>query len=148
MRPAEHPLIVALALLDDSGATITLNEKVSVKASPAMLELVGETLKEHRELLYLVALGRADKPYHALCPCSVCGEVSMVALTADRLAGRAKWPECRFNGSHELVTLNKPVFRLEMRWTIGTTWVGCPGRHVPSDPDIERARRAQKGRAA
>jgi hypothetical protein len=123
-------LLVALLR---SGAEIvaTADGKTVVRAPAAVLEKVRE-VPGHRELLRAIAAGRSGTPragtFHALAPCIVCGEPSMVGVNRDRLAGRAVWPRCRMtpncvhpDGSRTIV-----------------------GRHIPVPEDIGRAHKASR----
>jgi hypothetical protein len=81
----------------------------------------------HRELLRAIALGRSGTPrtglFHALAPCTLCGEPSMVGVNRERLAGRAVWPRSRMTPKCERSDRSQTIV----------------GRHVPVPDDIARA---------
>jgi hypothetical protein len=113
-------LLAALRELEELGCelTVTPDGRPRVTGSrqpPPHVQLV---LRENRELLVAVALGRAGKAdsggpahpttAHDLAPCTECGQARMVGVTTGRLKSKSPWPAC------------------------GMT-PGCTGRHVPTD---------------
>jgi hypothetical protein len=121
-RPDADPadLVDALARLDELGlAVVATADGRAVVRGPADLPAdVALVLREHRDLLAAVAIGRAGKvtaggpsnptTAHDLGRCTACGAVRMVGITTGRLAGRDKWPTC------------------------GLAPGGCSGRYVPT----------------
>ena len=84
---------------------------------------VADALGRHRDMLVAVLLGRMTG--HAPGPCTICGEVSMVAITQPNGKPRTLWPTCRFTSS--CTTSATDAHRLD-----------DPGRHVPRPVDIAR----------
>jgi hypothetical protein len=63
---------------------------------PVCQQLIEAVEKGHEGILeHSVKGARMPTTYHALAPCDVCGEVSMVGITRDRIKGRGQWPSCR-----------------------------------------------------
>ena len=83
--------------------------KVRVDAQRGVMDRFRGLLSANRDLLLAVAIGRAGRmehtkrrqriptTRHALVPCDVCGEVSMVGITKERLKGGSPWPRCRLS---------------------------------------------------
>ncbi len=86
-------------------------------------EDLAAAIATHRDMVVAVILGRMTG--HAPGPCTICGEVSMVAIAQPNGKPRTLWPTCRFTTS--CTTSATDVRRLD-----------DPGRHVPRPVDIER----------
>jgi hypothetical protein len=73
-------------------------------------------IRQHRDMLIAVILGRATG--HAPAPCTVCGQISLVAIVTPAGKPRTAWPTCRYSAH--------------------CTNRDDPGRHIPRPADVER----------
>lgn len=78
---------------------------------------VAAALTEHRDMVVAVLLGRMTG--HTPGPCTVCGEISMVAILQPNGKPRNIWPTCRFS-------------------SLCTRPGESSGRHVPRPADVAR----------
>jgi len=84
---------------------------------------VAQALTAHRDLIVAVLLGRMTG--HAPGACTVCSEISMVAILTPAGKPRTVWPPCRFSSS----CTNSAVDARRL---------DDPGRHVPRPVDTDR----------
>jgi len=92
----------------------------------AIDEDLAAAIAAHRDMVVAVLLGRAAG--HAPAPCTRCGQVSLVAVTATDGKPRAAWPTCRFTPSCTGTATDRP---------------DEPGRHVPRPVDVARTARVK-----
>lgn len=82
----------------------------------AIDDTLAAAVADHRDMVVAVLLGRLTG--HAPAPCTVCGEITLVAVLTPDGKSRTDWPTCRFSSA--CVTADPT------------------GRHVPRAADIAR----------
>lgn len=106
--------------LDRRGVTLRLDHgRIIARPTSNLDDETRAAITAHRDLLAAIIRGRSTG--HAPAPCTICGEVSLVAVATAEGKPRATWPTCRYTGA-----------------CTSSVDVGGHGRHIPRPVDLER----------